>query len=492
MAQHVVVVEKEHDFAENGTGCRVVTARDFIRQPPPGATRGWRVINLCHDYQYLGLGYYCSLLAEARGLKVMPSTEVMLELHWKRLYRDALAVLQETLVKDVARTAPPATDLTLNVYFGRPDNPHFETLARRTFDAFRCPILALELTAAPTWQIRSVQPVSVRTLSPEQRSAFELALDGHTRRRWRPRKSPTPAKYSLAVLHDPKEEFPPSDPGFLKRLQSAGESLDIEVELITRGDLGRLLEFDALFIRETTSIDHHTYRFAKKAEAEGLPVIDDPMSILRCSNKVYLAEKFNQLGIPTPRTMLLDRSRLLEVEQRLSYPMVLKIPDGSFSRGVFKAAERGELETIAGKMFSASDIILAQEFMYTEFDWRIGVLNRRPLFVCQYKMSPRHWQILKHEPDGSVREGQHITLDPQEVPADVVATGLRAAGAIGDGLYGVDVKQTPHGVFVIEVNDNPNIWAGVEDLHAKGNLYRTLLQDFVRRIEARTGGPATR
>ncbi len=58
-------------------------------------------------------------------------------------------------------------------------------------------------------------------------------------------------------------------------------------ELITRDDSNRLSEFDALFIRETTSVDHHTNRIARKALAEGLVVIDDPESILRCSNKVY-------------------------------------------------------------------------------------------------------------------------------------------------------------------------------------------------------------
>ena len=43
-------------------------------------------------------------------------------------------------------------------------------------------------------------------------------------------------------------------------------------------------------IRETTSINNHTYRFAPKAWAEGMPVIDDPISMMRCTNKVYLWE----------------------------------------------------------------------------------------------------------------------------------------------------------------------------------------------------------
>jgi hypothetical protein len=38
-------------------------------------------------------------------------------------------------------------------------------------------------------------------------------------------------------------------------------------------------------------------------------------------------------------------------------------------------------------------------------------------------------------------------------------------------------------VFVIEVNDNPNIEHGCEDLVLKDELYRMILKDLMRRIE---------
>ena len=63
--------------------------------------------------------------------------------------------------------------------------------------------------------------------------------------------------------------------------------MGLGVELIGKGDFDQLAEYDALWIRETTRIDHHTYRFAKRAEQEGMPVIDNTTSIVRCTNKVY-------------------------------------------------------------------------------------------------------------------------------------------------------------------------------------------------------------
>ena len=78
------------------------------------------------------------------------------------------------------------------------------------------------------------------------------------------------------------------------------EKLSIDVEPITRRQLAELAEYDGLFIRETTSIDNHTYRFARRAWQEGMPVIDDPISMIRCTNKVFLMELLGQHQVATP------------------------------------------------------------------------------------------------------------------------------------------------------------------------------------------------
>ena len=71
----------------------------------------------------------------------------------------------------------------------------------------------------------------------------------------------------------------------------------------------------------------------------------------------------------------------------------------------------------------------------------------------------------------------------EQVPAPVLRTALKAAGLIGDGLYGVDVKVVGRRVHVIEVNDNPNIDAGFEDAQLKDSLYLRVMDVFSRRIE---------
>jgi hypothetical protein len=114
---------------------------------------------------------------------------------------------------------------------------------------------------------------------------------------------------------------------------------------------------------------------------------------------------------------------------------------------VKKAANRAELQAIAKALFEESDLILAQEFMYTKFDWRIGVLNGQPIFACKYRMARYHWQVIKHQVNGTVRMGSSDTIPVDQAPAAVTAMATKAAGLIGNGLYGVDIKETPRGAL---------------------------------------------
>jgi glutathione synthase/RimK-type ligase-like ATP-grasp enzyme len=487
---HVIVVESQADKAWAEGAGTAVTAREYVGEPQrfsPQSLRGGkvRVVNLSGETGYLDLGYYCSLLAEARGHRVIPSVATITTLQRKTLYAEELPELNAALRRDVERLGePPRAAFTLILFFGQAFDQRYTGFARQVFDRLRCPLLRVEIAKDERWQIRSLKALPPSALSPEQFEVFLGALEAYTRAVWTSPKRRRQPRYSLAVLHNPKEALPPSDARTLRKFQQVGQKLGLGVELIERKDYLKLGEYDGLFVRETTSIDNHTFRFAKKAAREGLAVIDDPVSILRCTNKVYLAELLQAQKLPAPRSVILDRSSVLEAES-LGYPLVLKIPDGSFSRGVVKAADRAELQRHARELLKRSELILAQEYMYTKYDWRVGILNRKPLFVSQYMMAGDHWQIVRHEDGGRVQEGGFRTLPVAEAPPAVVETALKAAHLVGDGLYGVDLKQNERGVFVIEINDNPNLERGVEDKVLGDQLYETVLLDFVRRIEAR-------
>jgi glutathione synthase/RimK-type ligase-like ATP-grasp enzyme len=488
MSRYTIVVDRLSDWKGPEEGLRLMAVDEFLTN---GASlpKSSRIVNLCRRYGYLSAGYYCSLLAEARGQIPMPTVADVLSLSRKTLYSRELPELDETLRRTIKRlSSPPASAFYLIILFGQAEDGRFKRLAAQCFDIFRYPILKLHVEKKGQWRIADIVPMGLHQLPDELSLWFQTALRAYTRTRKPLSGSRPPSLYNLAILHEPGEALPPSDKAAIDRFIRIGHALRMDVELITSKDYRRIPEFDALFIRTTTSIDHYTYQFARKAEQEGLAVIDDPTSILRCTNKVFLHELLVRQGIPTPRSEAVNRldfndEMLPRLEHRLGYPIVLKIPDGSFSRGIRKAENRKQLIEYGAELLKHSRLILAQEFVYTTFDWRVGVLNGKPLYVCQYEMSHKHWQIVKHRADGSYQEGGHKSFTVEDAPKDLVDVATRAAALMGDGLYGVDVKQTDRGFLVIEVNDNPNIDHGVEDQILQDKLYTEILQDFIRRID---------
>lgn len=488
MAEHLILIEKPSDWKDHFPDVHVAMAREYIASAEYADRRDLRVLNLCRNYKYLSLGYYCSLLAEARGHKVVPSVKTINDLSRKSIYSLDFADLDSVVERRLGPARESSSNmLELDVFFGQCAVPEMADLARQLFEVFRMPLLRAEFKLQGKWRLAAVKPLHLHGLDEAQEGAFLSGLAQHMSRRWREPRARRQYRYDLAILHNPKEEFPPSDSSALRRFVKAGNHAGVNVDLIEKKDYGRLAEYDALFIRETTGVDHHTYQFAKKAETEGMVVIDDPDSILKCTNKVYLAELLRRHRIPTPTSAIVRRESLGGLEDQIPYPVVLKIPDSSFSRGVFKVEDRDQLESTARTLFKSSDLIIAQEFVYTPFDWRIGILNGEALFACQYFMSSRHWQIIEHRPGGRFQEGDWKTVPVEDVPPAVVKVALRAAGLIGDGLYGVDVKQHQRRVMVMEVNENPNIETTVEDAVLKDDLYAAVIEDFIWRIEQRRG-----
>lgn len=483
--RRLVVVDHAQDWSAPDGDCTVIEAGAFLAAPAPDD--GALVINLCRSYKYLSVGYYCSLMAEARGQQVLPSVKTINDLSRKAIYTLDTGELDRALEEALGAAGgmPMPVEFSLDIRFGTTDYAPLAGLARSIFETFPAPLMRVEFARGDAWHIAAIRLQGIGALGERERPACRAALREYA---GLPRRAPAARRYRyrIAVLHDPHEELAPSNPGALARLAAVGRELGVDVAPIGRHDMSRLAEFDALFIRETTAINHHTYLFAKKAASEGLVVIDDPSSILRCTNKVYLADLLRLHDIPTPLTFTLqhaDAGTLAAIEASIAYPMVLKIPDGAFSRGVVKVGDSAELRRVAQELLQQSALILVQEYLYTDFDWRIGVLNREPIFASKYFMSKGHWQVAKRDASGKAEFGMAAAVPLAEVPPALLDYALQAARLIGDGLYGVDMKMTPRGPVVIEVNDNPNIDAGAEDSVLGDELYRIVLRDFVRRLD---------
>jgi len=326
----IILVQEAEDAKVLATSLAVATTREFIEQPHRFAKSSSKIISLARSHAYQTEGYYSSLLAEARGLRVIPSVETILDLASRDGYGRALPELEDALNRDLARLAGPPAPRFL-VCFGQPEIRGLEGFSRLLFDWFRAPSVQVTLRAGANgwWSVSRLVQRPIHRMTPSERDFMSSALAKYVRRSWRAPKLQVPPRYSIAVLHDPREVLPPSSTATLRHWAREAEKLGVEVEPIGRRDLAVLAEFDALFIRETTSIRNHTFRFARRARAEGMPVIDDPTSMVRCTNKVYLWELLKQHKLPSPDTMLVsDSTQLTEIADRIGFPVVLKIPDG--------------------------------------------------------------------------------------------------------------------------------------------------------------------
>jgi len=481
----LIVVDNPRDWPLDIPGVALVPARAYLTDPAYGEGRSVKVFNLCRSYRYQSLGYYVSLLAEARGHKPLPRVNTMEDLQSQNLVRLLTEDLDELVQKSLAPIKSDAFELS--IYFGRNVASRYEALSHRLFSLLQAPLLRAHFERhRDQWHLRSVRAIAASDIPPpHQDFVVEAATAYFMGRRRRTHKRPAP-RFDLAILHDPDNPEPPSNARALQKFEKAAEDVGLDVEFITRADLARLPEFDALFIRDTTYANHYTYRFSRRATAEGLVVIDDPESILKCNNKVYLAELLTRHNIPAPRTLMVHHDNVGQIISSLGLPCVLKQPDSSGSLGVARVESEPELLEKVGALLQKSELIVAQEWLPTEFDWRVGILDRRPLFVCRYYMAAGHWQIVKREPGRlGYEEGPVQAVAVAEAPEEVLKIALKSANLIGDGLYGVDIKQVGSRCYVIEVNDNPNVDAGNEDGVLKDALYREIMGSFVRRIEAR-------
>jgi glutathione synthase/RimK-type ligase-like ATP-grasp enzyme len=477
----LIIVEKPEIWNFQIEDAEVVKADDYISGEQYQAVKNLKVLNLCKSYQYQSEGYYVSLLAEARGHKVLPEVSTIQDMRFPSILReDSLDF--DTLIQNTFKNEP-YDRVEFNVYFGITSSDQLNKLAQQLFQMVQAPSLRAAFSKKTKWVLQSIRPINLNEVPEADRALLVSSLEKYLLRKrdYKPDKK----KYDLAILTNPEDPNPPSDERALKRFYKAAMEAGFNAEFITKNDIDKLIQYDALFIRETTNVNHHTFRFAKKAQSLGLAVIDDPDSILKCTNKVYLHELLNSHKVLTPKSIVISEENCDNIFSKMPFPFILKQPDGAFSKGVHKIHSKDEFKKIRETMFEKSDLLVAQEFLPTTFDWRVGVIDGQVIYVCKYYMAAKHWQILNWSANKQKsREGEVESIPVDQAPAGLLKTALKATALIGTSLYGVDMKEVDGKFYVIEINDNPNIDAGIEDKILKDKLYDIIMEVFLDKIKS--------
>lgn len=269
----------------------------------------------------------------------------------------------------------------------------------------------------------------------------------------------------------------------LQNFKQAAERMGHEFNFMFRNGLSEIPKYDSVFIRATTDPLYTAYVVSKTAWELGLKVIDDPESIRICANKIHQYRLFEKFNVPHIPTLFLNKEefhhrQISEIFKLFGKPVVLKAPYTSFSKYVEKVACETSFRDVAKRFFRRSDFLVVQKFMPSSFDWRVGVLNNEVLYVCKYMMPKGKWKHgVKRKGKPSFVWGRTVSLKRDNAPQKLKETALKACEAVGRGLYGVDIKEINGEYVVVEVNDNPSIYRGYEDLRDK-DIYEKIIKQL--------------
>ncbi|WP_369425247.1 ATP-grasp domain-containing protein [Methanothrix sp.] len=269
----------------------------------------------------------------------------------------------------------------------------------------------------------------------------------------------------------------------LLKLRDAAELTGHLVYFLFPVDLKKIPGMDALFIRSRTDPMNISFVASKMASIHGIPVIDDPDSIQICSDKVNMYLHLMKRHVCIPKTVFVRKGevtteRARELLESIGSPLVLKEPSTSFSARVERVGSEEDFLRVARRFMKLSDWIVAQEFIPSEFDWRIGVLDGEFLYACKYIIPSETFKI-QATINGHTIYCAVKSAPLHEVPEMVIEEALKAGKAIGDGLYGVDLKESAGTAYVIEVNDNPSLEGGEDECYP--GIYARIIANLMER-----------
>ena len=115
--QSIVVINKPKDWKFQIQDVEVVSAKAYLTDLKYSEISNLRVYNLCQSYRYQGIGYYVSLLAEARGHRSFPNITTIQDLKSQSIVRIISDELDKRIQSSFSRIRSNRFDL--NIYFGK-------------------------------------------------------------------------------------------------------------------------------------------------------------------------------------------------------------------------------------------------------------------------------------------------------------------------------------------------------------------------------------
>ncbi|MHB0912216.1 MAG: ATP-grasp domain-containing protein [Armatimonadota bacterium] len=209
----------------------------------------------------------------------------------------------------------------------------------------------------------------------------------------------------------------------------------------------------------------------------GLPGVSYETALM-ATDKVRMQERFAECNVPSAQSRRVSSLQdAAEAAKSMGYPVMVKAPDSSGSRGISRANDVTELDAAfadAKKHSRSGDVLIEEYLTGTEFGAQVIVMDGKVV------------QCLCHNdtvtpPPVAVPIGHSC---PVYLPKDVVNETLRvcesavAALGIENAICNADLIATPKGVYIFEIGARIGATGIPEiiELHFGINLYEAALR----------------
>jgi [lysine-biosynthesis-protein LysW]--L-2-aminoadipate ligase len=226
------------------------------------------------------------------------------------------------------------------------------------------------------------------------------------------------------------------------------KEVDVKTALFNLNEAKAGEEYGDVALQRCISHTRGTYASAC-LESKGVVVVNKSSVSEVCGNKLWCTLALLRAGVPTPKTIIaFTPESALRAAEEIGYPVVLKPLVGSWGRMVVALRDREEAEAVI-ELRSQMNGALNQIFYIQEKvkrpprDIRCVVVGDRVVAAVYRVAAPGEWRT-------NVARGG--STEPCPLTKEVEDIALKAARAVGGGVLGVDMMESPSGLVVHEVN----------------------------------------
>ena len=307
MDSWVLVADQPRDLVARDLPHVIVSSEDYVARPYMFGGARQKIIILARSYNYQTAAYYCALLAEARGHRVMPSVETMLDLRSRAHYQHALPELEEALNRELKNAPGDLPKRALRRLWAVRD-AGLRALLAAPLRLVPRPHAHRDASSGNGWHaIQKIELTPLSRCSPAQNAFFAARAQVLYR--------PQMAGAQAALGAAPLDRRPLRSEGAAPA-EHAQDADALGQGGCPAGRRGRADHAKGSRHGWRSSTPCSSARRPRSATTptgspaapmmEGMPVIDDPISMIRCTNKVYLWERLTHAGLPVPETIVIQ------------------------------------------------------------------------------------------------------------------------------------------------------------------------------------------